>query len=263
MNAPRRIAITGASSGLGAALARALAAPDVSLYLCARGTAGLEETAETCRARGAEIRTQSVDLREPAAGPAWITGIEAEGPIDLLILNAGVFAGRPEPGEMEPLGAIPGLIATNLTAPLLCATTTAAAMRTRGQGAIVLISSLAAVSPSPDSPSYSAAKAGLSAFGKALGDDLAGSGVTVHVVEPGHILSHHTDQQVGPVPLAISADTAAARIVAGIKRGSKRIAFPFLARIYVRITDLLPRPFRLFLNRSQRFSVRNNSHSNS
>ncbi|MCB1516567.1 MAG: SDR family NAD(P)-dependent oxidoreductase [Hyphomicrobiaceae bacterium] len=253
----RRIAITGASSGLGAALAKALAQPGVSLHLCARRVKGLEEVAGACRASGAEVQTSSIDLRNPSAGPAWIEAIAAGGPIDLLILNAGIFAGRSEKGVMEPLDAIPGLIATNLTSPLLCATAAVPAMRARGRGHVVLISSLSAVSPSPDSPGYSAAKAGLSAYGKALADDLAGTGVLVHVVEPGHILSHHTDQQIGAVPLAITPEAAADHILRGVKRGAARIAFPLLPRLYVRLTDLLPRPIRLLLNRSQRFTVRN------
>ncbi len=259
----RRIAITGASAGLGAALACALAGPGVQLRLCARSLERLEATAAECRDRGAEVAVETVDLRDPEAGPGWISRIEADGPIDLLVLNAGVFVGRPEHGAMEPLRAIPDLVTTNLTAPVLCATAAVPAMRARGAGRIVFISSLAAVSPSPDSPSYSAAKAGLSAFAKALGDDLAGTGVSVTVVEPGHIHTRQTEQQIGPIPFAVTPEAAASRIVAGIERGAGRIAFPLVPRVYVRVTDLLPRRVRLLLNKSQRFAVRNEPPSSS
>ncbi|MCB9993582.1 MAG: SDR family NAD(P)-dependent oxidoreductase [Hyphomicrobiaceae bacterium] len=257
MNQPRRIAITGASSGLGAALARALSAPGVTLHLCARGAEGLAQIERECGQRGAQAICRSIDLRDPQAGPAWIAEIEIEGPIDLLILNAGIFAGRVQSGMAEPLDIIPALVGTNLTAPLLCATAAVSAMRSRGHGQIVLISSLAAVSASPDAPTYGATKAALSAYGKALGDDLAGTGVTVHVVEPGHILSHHTDQQNGVVPLAISADVAAMKIVRGLESGAALISFPLLSRAYVRLISLLPRSVRLLIDRNQRFTVRN------
>jgi short-subunit dehydrogenase len=257
MSTIRRVAITGASTGLGAALARALSAPGASLHLCARRIDGLEATARDCRERGAVVSCESVDLRDPVACTDWVDRIGAVGPIDMLVLNAGVFAGRPATGAMEPVEAIPDLVATNLTAAILCATRAVPAMRAHGQSRIVLVSSLAGVSPLPDAPAYSAAKAGLSAFGKALGDDLAGSGVSVHVVEPGHIHTHQADQQEGTLPFAVSPEAAAARILRGVARGKARIAFPLLVRLYVQATDLAPRPIRLLLNRSHRFTVRN------
>lgn len=257
MSDPRRIAITGASAGLGAALAQALAAPGVRLHLCARGAERLDTVAAACRVKGADVASATVDLQDPRAGPAWIGQIEAEGPLDMLILNAGTFAGRPEATAMEPLAGVVGMVATNLTAPVLCATRAAPAMRARGRGQIVLISSLAGRSPLPDAPTYSATKAGLSAFGKALADDLAGTGVSVHVVEPGHIHTHQTEQQRGSLPLAVSAQTAAARILAAVARGRGRIAFPWPADLYVRLTDALPRRLRLLIGRNQRFTVRN------
>lgn len=254
---PQRIALTGASAGLGAALARELAAPGVELFLCARTAGKLEEVAQDCRKRGATVTDATVDLTDRAKATAWVAAIQAEGPIDLLVLNAGVFAGRATAGHTEPLDAIEAMVATNLAAPLVMATAAVSAMRARGAGHIVFVSSLAARSPVPDAPGYSATKAGLSAFGRALADDLHGTGVVVTLIEPGHIRTHQTEQQQGAVPMALAPDVAARRILRAIQNKQTRTGFPLPAWLWVRITDVLPRRMRLRLNRSQRFTVRN------
>ncbi|MDB5382439.1 MAG: dehydrogenase, partial [Rhodospirillales bacterium] len=86
----RSIAITGASSGLGRALAQALAAPGVTLHLSARDPGRLAETAVTCRARGATVHETSLDVRDATATEAHL---RAAGPLDLVIANAGISAG--------------------------------------------------------------------------------------------------------------------------------------------------------------------------
>src|SRR4051794_26040126 len=93
MRDPRTILITGASSGLGAALADAYAAPGVTLALTGRDPGRLDAVAERCRAAGAAVRGAVLDVTGRDALAAWIAEVDAATPIDLVIANAGVAAG--------------------------------------------------------------------------------------------------------------------------------------------------------------------------
>ena len=93
------VAITGASSGIGAALARACAGPGAVLHLVGRDAARLEAVAEACRARGAATHTALLDVRDAAAAEQWIA---AAGRLDLVVANAGISAGSSENGLAAP-----------------------------------------------------------------------------------------------------------------------------------------------------------------
>ncbi|HLO76421.1 MAG TPA: SDR family NAD(P)-dependent oxidoreductase, partial [Magnetospirillum sp.] len=84
------VAISGASGGIGAALAEACAAPGVTLSLAGRDGERLAGVAERCRARGADVHTDSFDITDPTAAKAWIDAADARRPLDLVIANAGV-----------------------------------------------------------------------------------------------------------------------------------------------------------------------------
>ncbi|MEE9209918.1 MAG: SDR family NAD(P)-dependent oxidoreductase, partial [Kiloniellales bacterium] len=89
---PTSILITGASSGIGAALARVYAAPGVALALTGRDRGRLTGVAEACRAAGATPRAQALDVLDGDALAAWIAEVDAAAPLDLVIANAGVSA---------------------------------------------------------------------------------------------------------------------------------------------------------------------------
>ncbi len=251
------LAITGASAGLGEALALECAAPGKFLYLCARNPERLKSVAEACLARGAQVSTAYVDMRDHRAISDWIAVITSERPLETIFVNAGIFGGRSEPDAMEPPEVTRALIETNLTGAIIIANLAAQHMRAHAKGRIVLISSLAAKLPSPDAASYAASKAGLSAFGAALRDDLAESGVDVVMVHPGHIKTAQTQQQIGSVAHEVMPKDAAKHILKGIIAGRKEISFPLVARIWVRAMGLLPWRLRHMLTRSHRFLVRN------
>ena len=170
----KRIAITGASTGLGAAMALRLAAPGVSFALCARNVAPFEALAEKLRQKGADVDYASVDLSLPGASEAWVQDVWQEGAIDLLILNAGIFDGRGVDGQLETPHRAAKLISTNLTSSITAALSATKFMHQRGVGHVVCISSLAAFGPHADAPTYSASKAGLTAFARALREGLMG-----------------------------------------------------------------------------------------
>lgn len=255
--APETVAITGASSGLGAALAESYAQPGAHLFFCARNAMRLENVAEICRNKGAVVDVALVDLRQPVEIKAWVDGIENQRSVDLMIVNAGLFGGRTHPDDMEPAEVTVALVETNLTGAILCATAAARHMRMRHAGRIALVSSLAAKLPSPDAPSYSASKAGLTVFGAALREDLAVHGVKVSVIHPGHIETAQTDQQQGLVPHVITPRQAADHIRIQLEHGAGIIDFPTVPRLWVRAMAVLPWWLRARLNRAHRFTVTN------
>jgi short-subunit dehydrogenase len=102
----RAIVVTGASSGLGAALAEAYAAPGVALALLGRDRQRLGETADVCETRGAEVRMAAIDVADAATMAAWLIGFDRDHPVDLVIANAGTSAG-PEPDKYRSTCSAP------------------------------------------------------------------------------------------------------------------------------------------------------------
>jgi len=223
----RRILITGASSGLGAALARHYARPGVSLLLIARNGGRLQAVAEECRARGALVTTELIDLRDSLAVSSLVAEVDAGAPIDTVIANAGVEASLGRIGEAETLQEVLAQIRTNLEGAVATVLPLIDSMRARGSGRIVLVSSLAGRMPLPDQPTYSATKAGLIAFGEALRPVLAARGVRLTVACPGFIATGVTRTYGGWRPLQWSAERAAAAIAAAADGGARSIAFPW------------------------------------
>ncbi|HLY46423.1 MAG TPA: SDR family NAD(P)-dependent oxidoreductase [Stellaceae bacterium] len=257
MRAPYRVVvITGASSGLGAALARAYAAPDTVMGLVARNSERLALTASACRAAGASVSSAAIDVADGAALAAWLGEFDRAHPIELLIANAGTSAGA-EPGSPgEEAATTLRQIAVNLNgavhtiaplAPLLCA---------RGRGRIVAIASVAAFRGLPYSPGYCASKAGLRAYGEALRPLLAPHGVGVTVVCPGFFASPMTDRWDGPVPFLASGECAARRIKRGIDRGRARVNFPWPLVLGMHFCDLAPALLGDRILRGFRFRIR-------
>lgn len=255
MSKPTRIAITGASSGLGAALARAFAAPGVMLSLCARDTSRFVPILPDLHRAGAEVEIASVDVADTQAVTAWIAGLDRVAGINLLILNAGQFDGRGPDGALETPERAASLIATNLTGTITAALAAADCMRRRKSGHIVFISSLAAFGPQPDAASYSASKAGVTAFARALREDLAAVNVRVTLVHPGHVDTQQTDQHDGALPGLIPAKRAAQIILKGIARRRSEIDFPIHLRLTLAMLGILPWQLRARVLAPYRFRV--------
>ncbi len=249
------VAITGASRGLGAALAQLYAAPGVRLALVARSRSGVEQVAEACRARGAEVLVATCDLAEMAAGRRWIAEVEAVAPIDIVLVNAGMFSGRDRQDSFESAEEAAAILRINLEAAIDVATAAAERMRARGRGHIVLVTSLAAIHPLADAPVYSASKAGLRAYGEALRERLLPHNVHVTVALPGHFESDQTRAQIGEMPLMMKPEGVAKRIARGIAWRRAEVAFPLGLVLLVTGGRLVPWRLRAFLGKSQRFFV--------
>lgn len=222
----RHILITGASNGLGAALARHYAQPGVALLLTARNAARLGGVAEECRARGAQVTTRIQDVQDSLALSRFVAEVDARTPIDTVIANAGVEASLGREGEAEPLQEVRAQIRTNVEGAIATVLPLLDSMRGRGAGRVVLVSSLAGRMPVPDQPTYSATKAALIAFGEALRPVLAARGVRLTVACPGFIATGMSGEYRGWRPLQCSAERAAATIAAAVDRGARSVAFP-------------------------------------
>lgn len=222
-----RIVLTGASGGLGAALALRLAGPGVALLLSGRDAERLSAAAAAARARGATVETAQVCVTDAAAMAAALGAFDAGGPVDLVIANAGVSSGL-GPGRAPELpAAARRVVAVNLIGAMNTVEPLLPAMIARGRGRIALVSSMAALRPHPDLPAYSASKAGLRAWGTALRGWLAPQGVGVTVICPGFVTTPMSARHCGWKPFETPADRAAALIARGLARGRPLIAFPW------------------------------------
>ncbi len=254
-NAIGNIVVTGASSGIGAALARHYAAHGVTLGLFGRDQARLDAVAASARAKGAECEAVSLDIRNRDALLGCLASFNAAHPIDLLIANAGVLDGKRADGNIEDAGTARRVIEINLLGALDTLHAALPAMRARGRGHIVLVSSLAALSPLADAPAYSASKAGLLAYGLGLRAALGKTGVRVSVVCPGYVESAMTETHIGEQPMKISAERAARLIARGITRNQAVIGFPKTLYFPSLAAAIIPEPLRLLFTKSIRFHV--------
>jgi short-subunit dehydrogenase len=237
---PRFILITGASNGIGAALARAYAAPRTHLALCGRDAARLAAVANMCRERGAEVIEACLDVTEAAALAAWIENVDRASPLELVIANAGVQGGLSRGGAGESLDELHRVMAVNFGGVSNTIHPVLPAMRRRRRGQIALIASLAALRGLPYSPGYCASKAAVRIYGEALRSWLAPEGIGVSVVLPGFVETRLSNTVSGPKPLILSPERAAAIIRHGLAKGRRQIAFPYPLYLGMQLIRVLP-----------------------
>jgi short-subunit dehydrogenase len=246
MNSLGHIVVTGASSGIGRALAIEYAAPGIVMGLMGRNVPRLEQVAESCRARGAAVQTRAVDVRKREHLRQWLEEFDDVNPIDLLIANAGVLV-RMAGAELEPADDAYGLMQTNVLGILNTVQPVAPRMVGRRGGQIAVISSVAAFTPLPHSPSYSASKAAALNYGLSLRTLLAKSHVKVSVVCSGFVETPMIADITDPKPFNMSAEHAAKLIRTGLSRNRAVIMFPLIFGLMSRIDGLLPDAVRRYL----------------
>lgn len=239
MTVMKHIVITGASGAIGTALAKAYAGPGVELTLQGRERVKLDRLAQACQALGAHARVVELDLTDIAAVTAWGERLAASG-VDLLVANAGMnIHVSPATGLENPTDA-QTLVQLNLVSVMALVQAVAPAMQQKRNGQIALVGSLAGWRGLPATPSYSASKAGLKAYGEGLRSALAPHGVSVNVVLPGYVQSTMCDEMPGPKPFLWTPERAALTIKAGLAANRGRIAFPFWLSLGCQLLSVLP-----------------------
>ncbi len=225
---PNHVAITGASSGIGAALARQYAKPGTRLSLLARNPARLEQVAAQCRAKGAAVAITPSDVTDRQAMADWIADSEAQAPLDLFIANAGiggVAALKQGPGE--PAEKTAALFAINMQGVANGVAPLVPRLVARRRGQIAIIGSLAGLVGLPQAPGYSASKAAVGAYGDALRRQLSPFGIRISVVHPGFVETPMSQDVPFRHLFVWSAERAARHIALKLARGRGQIIFPW------------------------------------
>ena len=239
----RTVLITGASSGIGRALALEYAAGDRCLLLVGRDAARLADIAELCRARGATVVAISLDVRDREALAAWIAARDGETPIDLAIACAGIVSGTSAQRPLDPGEAMRAVLAVDLMGAVNTIEPALEAMRRRRRGHVALVGSLAGLRGFPSSPAYSMAKAAVHAYAEGIRPALRREGIAVSLIAPGFVTTPLNAELVAPQPLKVTAARAALIIRNGLDRRKPVIAFPFILYAGLRLLTLLPARF--------------------
>jgi NADP-dependent 3-hydroxy acid dehydrogenase YdfG len=240
MRQPRSILITGASSGIGAALAIGYAQNGVSLFLGGRDAKRLNEIAQACTARGAAVEEQIVAVTNPSTMAAWITEAHATAPLDLVIANAGISAGTSDGEHEEPEDQVRRLFAVNVDGALNTVLPALPLMQRRGRGQIALMSSMAGFRGLAGASAYCATKAAVRVLGEGMRGTVAASGIEVSVICPGYVRTPMTAANRFTMPFLMDANRAARIIQSGLARNRSRIAFPLRMYWILWLLQILP-----------------------
>ncbi|TGN41640.1 SDR family NAD(P)-dependent oxidoreductase [Marinobacter confluentis] len=225
LETPSNIWITGASSGIGEALSKALIEQGHHLIVTGRRQEALDALASGA---GDKVTTARADTTSKDELAAIASDLEARGDLDMAVLNAGTC----EYLDISEYSS--DVIENNLTTNVvgtarsldIALPALRRTVRKGKQATLVIVSSSAWWFPFGRAEGYGASKAALTYFAHALRADLAAEGIDVVVVSPGFVKTPLTDQNDFPMPFLVSAEDAADRIVKGLKKGKREIAFP-------------------------------------
>jgi len=235
------VLITGASSGIGRGLALELARRGARLGLLARRADELNRIVSEIEASdGIAIPLPSDVTDVDAVSKAVAELREALGPIDVLIANAGI--GGSKGADKLSAADVAKVINVNVIGVANSTTAVIPEMVARGQGQLVIISSLAAYRGLPKSAAYCASKAAVSAFAESLRVDLQSSGIDVTIIHPGFIKTPLTEGRHAQMPWLMELDDAVKKMVRAIAARKKSYAFPWQLATIVRACMVLPIP---------------------
>ncbi|WP_019938338.1 SDR family oxidoreductase [Bordetella sp. FB-8] len=234
----KRVFITGASSGLGLALAKRYAADGASLGLVGRRGHVLRELAESLPG---QHRCYALDVRDRdilhAAAHDFIA--RGEGRVDAVIASAGISAGTIT-GETADHAVFQSIVETNLLATLATFEPFVAPMREAKAGRLVGMASVAGIRGLPGAGAYSASKAAVAVYCESLRLELADSGVRVVTIAPGYIDTPMTQHNPYRMPFLMPVDAFAEKAHAAIERGVSYTVIPWQMGVVAKLMRLLP-----------------------
>ena len=233
------VMITGASSGIGGALAIEVAKRGAKLGLVARRAEALAEIAERIKAGGGRALILPADVRDADSLRQAAERLQSDlGPVDVLIANAGV--GPTRDGSDLDAAEVSNVININVVGAANSVAAVIPEMVARGQGHLVAISSLAGYRGVPKSAAYCASKAAVSAFFESLRLDLEPKGIAVTIIHPGFIKTPLTAGREAQMPFLMELDDAVQKIVSAIEKHKKSYAFPWQLATIVRAGMIMP-----------------------
>jgi short-subunit dehydrogenase len=233
------IVITGASSGIGEALALDYAAPGVALALTGRDASRLATVADACRAKGATVAADTVDVVDRERLAAWLTAFDDAHPVDLLIANAGISIDK-DNSSLDDFAVIRKTLDVNVGGVLNTVEPLMARLMERRKGQIAVVSSLAGFIGLPYSASYNASKAAVRVWGESIRYVMKKYDVGVSVICPGFVVSRMTAQAPFPMPFLMTSAQASKIIRRGLAANRARIAFPIGTKAAVWFGSVLP-----------------------
>jgi len=233
------VLITGASSGIGGALAVELGRRGAALGLFARRADELMKVAEEIERGGGKALVLPGDVRQSSEIENAAARLREQwGRIDVLVANSGV--GIITPASELRADTVANVISVNTIGVVNSVAAVLPDMLARQRGHLVAISSLAAFRGLPKSAAYSASKAAVSTFFESLRVDLRRSGVDVTIIHPGFIKTPMTAGRKGKLPFLLELDDATRRIVRAIERRPRTYAFPWQLAGLVRLLKFMP-----------------------
>lgn len=237
-----RALVTGASSGIGAALSRRLAARGLEVWLAARRKDSLEAEVEKIRSLGGKAHALSLDISKDKETYQTLQALDREsGGIDLVVANAAVAGKRTDVDLTEtPYEELSDILHTNLIGNVATLTAFIPGMLARKGGHLVGISSLAADTHNPRATAYGASKAGLTHFLEAADIELRPKGIAVTIVHPGFVRTPSLEGYEG-LPFVVEVEKAVGLIDRAILRRARMLRFPLPMAALARFPSLLPR----------------------
>ncbi len=219
----KNILITGASSGIGEALALMYARTGSTLYLTGRDSQRLQQVASQCMDKGATVVQQTLDVCDQVAAADFITKADAEHPLDLIVANAGASASTGS--DYETAEHMRENFSVNIDGVLNTVLPVVEGMKSRGHGQIAVVSSVMGFRGFPNGASYSGSKAAIRVWGEGLRGSLSKYGIGVSVIIPAMVKSRMTDALSFQPRGVMSADKAAGIIGKGLAANKPRIGF--------------------------------------
>ncbi len=234
------VLLTGASSGIGEALALALSKKGATLGLLARREELLKDLAVRCEALGGTARIFPCDVVDADQIQAAANSFREEfGHIDVMIANAGIGGNDPATRSYEP-AAVKKLIDANLLGSVNSIHAVLPKMIEHGSGHLVAVSSLAGFRGLPKSAAYSASKAGMTAFFESVRLDNAKHNIDVTIIQPGFIETPLTSGRSNKMPFLMKLDEAIPYFIDAIEQKKKFSAFPWQLAAVVRLGQIMP-----------------------